>query len=475
MSQKEKRSSSGAAGSRLAGLIVARLLSPLTSFVIAALVARLWGTSQLGQLHTILSWFALFQFVCVFGIAEYISREIGKEPTHAAKYFCHALYCIVATSVLCVPFMVGARSLFDYDQGVRSGIAAISVALPFGAGAIVCHAVLTAFGRIQSIALISALESLVLLACAVFVIANDLHLVLLIWGVTASRVISAGASLWVVARLTRPVEMSLDIGFLKIILPPALVFGLTGVSFQVFMRAGALMLSAMEDMESVGLFGSASKLAEMCLMLPIAFYVLNLPAAAYGYKTHPESMEGWMLARARTLALPAFVVFVFGFTWAEQILQTMYGQRFDQAAWTLRILLIAFIVQCAEIVLGMCCQAAGYHRFTMYVSLLRALCVVVANAFLIPMFGVEGAAGATLAAILISFVVCARFARRTLHRIDWRPLIVRPAVVSTVALALLYPCAAYINVVGHGILYVLACALLFSAWQRARPMSIVGQ
>jgi len=106
---------------------------------------------------------------------------------------------------------------------------------------------------------------------------------------------------------------------------------------------------------------------------------------------------------------------------------------------------------------------------------LRALCVVVANAFLIPMFGVEGAAGATVAAILISFVVCARFARRTLHRIDWRPLIVRPAVVSTVALALLYPCAAYINVVGHGILYVLACALLFSAWQRARPMSIVGQ
>ena len=114
-------------------------------------------------------------------------------------------------------------------------------------------------------------------------------------------------------------------------------------------------------------------------MLPLAFYILNLPSAARGYESIRESVQQRIEAHTGVLFILAFFVFGFCTFFARPIIDHVYGGPFLEASVVLRILMLAFLVHSAEMVLGMSCQAAGYHKFAFHVSSLRALSNIVFN------------------------------------------------------------------------------------------------
>jgi O-antigen/teichoic acid export membrane protein len=223
------------------------------------------------------------------------------------------------------------------------------------------------------------------------------------------------------------------------ILLPVVVFGLTGLASQIYLRVDVIMLSKMKDMVTVALYGSASKLMEISLMLPFAFYILNLPVAARFYKSSRASVQQKIEGYTKELFIVVF--FVFGLTtfFAEFILYSFYGQSFVQAVWVFRILMLAFLIQSGEIVLGMACQAAEYQKVVLYIIAFRAVVNVVLNFILIPVLGMIGAALATLLSATSAFVIFQIFVNRALHRLQWISLIRKPALTCLVLMFLLFP------------------------------------
>jgi O-antigen/teichoic acid export membrane protein len=219
------------------------------------------------------------------------------------------------------------------------------------------------------------------------------------------------------------------------------------------------MLSKMKDMVSVGLYSSAGKLMEIGLMLPLAFYVLNLPVAARFYKHFRESVQ--QKIEGYTEALFMVVFFVFGLTtfFAEHILVFFYGSSFIGAAWALRVLMLAFLIQSAEIVLAMSSQAAGYHKIAMYIVALRAVLNVLLNLILIPIAGMLGAALATLLSVVFSFVLFQIFVMRTLHGFQWIAVIKKPAATCLLIMIVLFALNGHLSTVYLMVMFLLGYGL----------------
>ena len=75
----------------LAGMVLARLVSPLLSFFIIVLVARMWGQEMLGKYNTVWVWLILFRSLSIFGLGEYISKNVGANRDKVAEYQTHGL------------------------------------------------------------------------------------------------------------------------------------------------------------------------------------------------------------------------------------------------------------------------------------------------------------------------------------------------------------------------------------------------
>ncbi len=458
--------------SRLFGVILARLLSPLASFVIIVLIARIWGSENLGQYNTILAWLAIFQFVSLFGMGEYISKEIGKAPSSGGRYLTHGLLFGLMSSLIFALLMIGGAVLFRYPEQVRHGIMIAALGLAFSTWILICQSVFTAYQRIKYVVLASLFENFLILLLGSAIIIKAYGLLPLIWCLVIARVLSSALSLYMAHKYVARMSFQIDRVFFWKLLTPVAVFGLTGVAHQIFMRIDVIMLSKMKDMATVGLYTSASKLMEICLMLPLAFYILNLPVAARGYRSFRETVQQKMEAYAGNLFVLAFFVFGFSIFFARPILGHVYGESFVGATWVLRILMLAFLVQSAEMVLGMSCQAAGYHKFAMYVSSFRAFANIGLNFFLIPAWTALGAALATLLSVSLSFVIFQVFIKRTLHDFKWSSIVLKPALACLAMMCLLFPLANRLSTVLLGFVFLFGYGFILFALNGFPPMRV---
>jgi len=411
------------------GFILAKLLSPLSSFLIIIFVARTYGNETLGQYNTILVWLVLFQHLSIFGLCEFISREVGADPDKVGTYVFHSViisFCYGAGSIL---IMLGGALFFNYPDSVRQGIVVASLALPFTSTILVYQAAFTALQKISFVAVGCVAENFMFLAAGIAAIRSGNNILFLIWALVLARIVSAGAHVCLFRKYIARLSIHIDWPFLKKIISPVVVFGLTGIAFQVFMRIDVILLSRIKEMKTVGIYSSASKLWEICLMLPLTFYFLNLPVLAEGYRKSIKGVTHTIQFYTQLFFYMVFGVFGVGFFFSETIITILYGKNFLEAALILRILMFAFLIHCTEIILEMSCQAAGYQKIALRIAVIRAVLNIVLNLFLIPLWGALGAALATAFSIACSLSFFKYIVNRTLEHIPMIPNIIKPALI----------------------------------------------
>lgn len=452
--------------SKLLGMLFARLAPPLTSFVVLVLVARMWTKSALGEYSTVYGWFIIFHNFSLFGIREFISKEIGANPSIASKYLAHGLLFGLLSSVVCGVVMVAVAILFDYNDDVEHGIIMMVLALPAGAASFICISVFTAFQAIRLIAFTSILQSFLFLLLAVAIIFNGYGLIALVLCLVIAWAIGSVTNILIAHRYVAKVRLEVDWEFLRKLLAPIIAFGLTGLAGEIFLRADIVMLSKIKDMNAVALYTPAGKTLEMCLMLPLTFYVLILPIAARVLRNFQSRMPGQLESSVRQLFI--FVLLEFGlvFLFAEFILSTVYGDAYAEAGGILRVLVVSLLFMTGEMTLVMCCQAGGYHKLAMLVAVARTTGKVVLSLILIPIWGPMGAALATLVSIGVSSVVLDHFVRRSLGGFRWVHMIKEPALVCMLVMLAILLLAGHLSVLYLGSLFIAGYSLLLFAVNR---------
>lgn len=193
-----------------------------------------------------------------------------------------------------------------------------------------------------------------------------------------------------------------------------MTFVLAMASVSLIERLDTIMLGALVGAEAAGIYSVASRLA-LTVMLATSS-VLSLLAPALARQAAARDRDGLQrsaaVAVALTLTLSLGVAGVLGA--ASPWLLPAFGRDFTAAAPPFAILLLGQVAVAACGAAGGLLALSGHNRALIVVALAAVILDMVLCLILVPAFGLEGAAAATVATLLAQAVVLSIVVRRSL-------------------------------------------------------------
>jgi len=161
-----------------------------------------------------------------------------------------------------------------------------------------------------------------------------------------------------------------------------------------------LMLGGLKSSADVGLYNAAHPLANFISAPLGAVVLIYVPVASglYAQGSMPELRRTFSLL-TKWLCSATLPLFLILFLFPDTVLGFLFGTSYATAATALRILSIGFIINNFLGPNGATLIAMGEARFIMWAALATAVLNIGLNIALIPPFGIEGAAIASVAAI----------------------------------------------------------------------------
>jgi len=185
---------------------------------------------------------------------------------------------------------------------------------------------------------------------------------------------------------------------------PMLIYG----GMQIILgQTDIVMLGVMRDAEEVGVYAVASRLAYLLVYVIFATEIILAPIAARLYTNGEKARLQKILTRAVRIAFLTVLPFGLLMIFSGENILIVFGHDFVVAKTALIILAVGRLVDVALGSAALVLSMTGYERIVAVTFASMALINVILNGFLIPRYGIEGAAFAST----ISLVVAKLFLR----------------------------------------------------------------
>jgi len=188
-----------------------------------------------------------------------------------------------------------------------------------------------------------------------------------------------------------------------------------GVVVSVYMKIDQVMIKEMLGAKEVGLYAAAVKLSEAWYFLPLAITSSLFPAIINAklyqkedYFQRLQKLYDLMVWASVAVALPTTIL-------ADWVILILYGTDFQEAADVLRIYIWGGVFVSLGIASSKWLVAENLQRYLFYGTALGALLNVGCNLWLIPIYGIKGAAFATLVAQGTVGFLSLSFFKKTRH------------------------------------------------------------
>jgi O-antigen/teichoic acid export membrane protein len=160
------------------------------------------------------------------------------------------------------------------------------------------------------------------------------------------------------------------------------------------LRADLLMISYMLDTEQAGHYSVSTTLADLLYLLPTAIGTILFPKLS----SLRDEKENWALTQkvmwiSALILLPIILIAAF---MAHPIIIFFYGASFEPAAAPFVILCIAIFFYGINNMISIHLASIGMPWFAVHTWIAASILNIVLNLFLIPVYGISGAAISSL-------------------------------------------------------------------------------
>ncbi|VVB92207.1 putative flippase AglR [uncultured archaeon] len=181
---------------------------------------------------------------------------------------------------------------------------------------------------------------------------------------------------------------------------------LTSSGSLVFSYADTVMIGYYLDNVNVGVYRVVLQFTSIAAFTAIALQATLWPRVSRWGKTGETGSIEKSLSRACSYSLLlALPILAGGVLLGDRLLYFLYGQEFVSGYTTLIILLIVQVVNVFQYFFTMYLGALNHQKKAFKVTIVSVAANVILNLMLIPVYGIAGAASATLATMLLNAIL----------------------------------------------------------------------
>ncbi|SDA59978.1 polysaccharide transporter, PST family [Pseudomonas sp. NFPP33] len=383
-----------------------KLLRMGVGLLVGVWVARYLGPEQFGLFSFAAAFTGIFSALAGLGLASIVVRDLVRDSIKAPEIMGSAIILQLGSGFLAYVLMLlvilGLRPDDDFSRLV---VAIVGATLLLKASDV---AVYWFEAQVQSKYVVWVQNSTFLIFAAVKVI--------LIW--SQSPLVAFASVVFIEALLVSVLMISvvnikgMSLYRLRVrkkrmagLLKDSWPLCLSAMTIMIYMKVDQIMLGQMLGDEAVGVFTAAVRISEIWYFVPVAICSSLFPnmlalreSNRLFYMQRLQLLFGAMV----WLSIVVAVLMTFGSKW---IVVLLFGEAYTAAGTVLAIHIWASIFVSLGVISGQWLVAEGLQLLSMQRAALGACVNVLLNFLLIPRFGVNGAAIATV----VSFAVVAFF------------------------------------------------------------------
>ncbi len=382
-------------GRNTAALLVGRFVIALAGWAGTVLIARDLGTEKFGQFTLVFSLLGMLSIITDLGVGR-IAVAALLDSDQDRELFA-GTYVLLRT-VLGV-FGYGLAVLIALLGGFPSPV---PLAVAIGGLVVLLatpsHAYEIAFQVKDRLSPLAISDSLAKIGQFGLIIALVLRGGTLIWFVVPAVVSEAAILLWKAPAAHRLIgyRYRIDLGIWRALLREAVPLSLGAAFVTLYYRIDSVMLSKLDDFESVGAYGVAYKFVDLVHFVPVAIAVSLIAPLTAAWPVNVAQFHQRVDHSFRLLALAAGAALVGFWLFATEAAVLLYGKDYDNVGFATSIVVSGEVLGFVSTVGITALIAVNRHRWYPLITLTGLGLNVALNLWLIPNYSFEGAAAATL-------------------------------------------------------------------------------
>lgn len=377
------------------------MVKPFFIIGIDAEVQNRVGAEAFGQYFALLNLSYLLNIVLDLGFANYLTRKVAQSPASAKQLsalFATRLMLVIPYTV--ITFLLYLALGYPLSQESMYLISLLMICQLLVAGIQFSRAVLSGLHLFATDRLISVSDRLMLIVLCVWMLwgqsTNQVTVKLFVELQVLAYGITAIVSLFSVRKYLACKWLGWKA--LRVTLKETMPFALLTLLMMAYTRTDALMIERLDNdgAFSAGIYAMGYRLLDAVNMMVMLVGVVLLPVFSkmLAEKQSSQQLVGFVF---RLFFAVVVLLAVICFFWPQQILALRYHQWTEMAAEPFAMLMIGFVGTALTYLYGTLLTAANDMAFLNKVALVGFVLNIVANAVLIPEYGVVGAAFATMA------------------------------------------------------------------------------
>ena len=396
-------------------MIGEQFLRIIAGLFVGIWVARYLGPEQFGLFSYVLAFTAIFGGIAKLGLDGIMVRELVNHPEKRDTYLGTAFWLKIIGAFIVMGLLVAILPFTGNDATTNLFIFIIAAGLVFQS-----FEVVEFYFQSQVLAKLVSICKVIQLALSSII---RIYLVLteaeLFWFVlvTAFDPLSLAVSYFIAYKLRKSPAFykHFDLSIAKRLLKDSWPLIFSAIVVMIYMRIDQIMIKEMLGEYEVGIYSAAVRLSEAFYFIPMLITASLFPAILNAknqseelYKQRLQRLYTFMVWFAIAIALPMTFI-------SDWVIYLLFGQAYQEAGQVLIIHIWAAIFVFLGVSFSNYLLAENLTKIAFQRTLLGAASNVLLNLWLIPIYGVAGAAMATLLAQLIANIGYDPFDKR-LHQ-----------------------------------------------------------
>jgi O-antigen/teichoic acid export membrane protein len=382
--------------------VLGKVVGILNQLLVGIMVARYLGPEQFGLMSYVVSYVMLFSVLASFGLDGIEIRELSRTGADKNAIMGTAFALRLGFALITTLLILLTLLRFEADPYTFAMVMVFSLSL-----------IASAFNVIRNyFTSIILNEYVVKTEISRSVVGALIKVVLLLshcsltWFIVASTfdfMLVAGGYLFAYRKKVGPVRAwGFDPFVAKMLLRESFPLLLSGTALIIYQRMDAIMIRNMLDNAAVGQFSVASRITDLSVFVPMIIAQTIVPllvqAQQFDEKRYRAKCQQFMDVLVWSSIAMAIVLSLT----SEVVISVLYGEKYSGAIPVLRIIAWKSVFVALAAGSGNMIIIDGYQKHYVFKNLMGCVANIGLNFALIPIYGLVGAACASLVSVAVA-------------------------------------------------------------------------
>ena len=413
-------------------LFFERLIRLLAGLTIGVWIARYLGPTQYGQLNYALAFVSLFAPIASLGLKNVVIRSLVRVPENSHTILGSALGMRFLGGVLATIVAITAILLIrPEDSQMHIMVGLISFGMVIRTSEVVSY---WYESRVLSkyVVWMQNLTFIVGIIAKLCLLYFEAPLLWFVFTILLEAFVSS-AGLLVLYRYRDGTFDAWKFRFKESLdlVRASWPLLLSGLSIMVYMKIDQIMLGELLGERDVGIYSAALRISELWFMVPMIIVSTVFPILLKDKNASPQALERRFRFLTAGLATISLVFAITVTIFSGPLVSLLFGKDFLEAVEILRIHVWVGVFVAIGVAGNQWYLVHDMDRVSLHRTLVGAILNVLANQYLIPIYGIAGAAASTLLSqAVVTYVLDGLSTKtRTLFLTNSKALFIGPYVL----------------------------------------------